>query len=73
MAKFSKMLFGQHAVLAVLTKILFYITWAAQKLLQLLTFVQPKAIIALLSLLYENTNSVAMIKHVMTISKEVIE
>ena len=50
-----------------------YISWAAYHAQQQSTPVRPKAKNALLSLFHENANSVAMIKHAMTIIKETTE
>ena len=50
-----------------------YISWAAYHVQQQSTPVRPKAKIALLPLFHENANSVAMIKHAITIIKETTE
>ena len=50
-----------------------FISWAAYHAQSQPTSVRPKAKIALLPLFNENANSVAMIKHAMTITKEAIE
>ena len=50
-----------------------FISWAAYHAQSQSTSVQPKAKIALLPLFNENANSVAMIKHAMTITKGVTE
>ena len=50
-----------------------YISWAAYHAQSQSTSVRPKAKIALLPLFSENANSVAMIKHAMTITKEATE
>ena len=50
-----------------------YITWATYHAQSQPTSVCRKAKIALLPLLYENANSVAMIKYAMTITKEATE
>ena len=50
-----------------------YVTWAAYHAQSQPTSACRKAKIALLPLFYENANSVAMIKHAMTITKEATE
>ena len=50
-----------------------YISWAAYHAQSQSTSVRPKARIALLPMFSENANSVAMIKHAMTITKEATE